>query len=1393
MYSSVGQMQRLFPVWIRFWVLAGVVAVILIGRPTGLIGRVNSEPPAKLATEYADRIRPLLNQYCVSCHGNQDAEADLDLDRFANLADVRKATKIWQKVGEMLDGGQMPPAKSKQPTEEERTALRSWVRSFLKDEAKSRAGDPGRVLLRRLSHAEYTYTIRDLTGVDSLDPAKEFPIDGAGGEGFTNTGDSLAMSPALLNKYLDAAKGIAAHAVPLPDGIRFSPHVTRQDWTNEILDRIRTKYQQYSDPGGSKVALQGLIWDGKEGGRLPVEKYVAATLAERDNIHAGRKTLSAIATERHLSEKYLTALWQMFVANDSSPLLDDLRSRWQKTKPENSAELVAEITRWQNAVWKFNSVGHIGKLNGPKSWLEPVDPLVGRQELRWKAPPTDDADFTLYLSAADCSGAESPSFVEFQQPRFVASGRPDLFLRDVRAVSQARMAQRDRIFGATTKYLQAAHDADAANGPVDVPALAPRYDLDPIALSNWLNVLNIGTNGPVKLSGHFATKLQNVGGHSFVTGWGSPDLPSVLANSSDTLVRIPGDQKGHGVTVHPSPTQAAVVGWQSPIAATVRVQAKVQHVHTGCGNGVTWAIDVRRGATRQRVTSGIAHGAKPPTIAPLDNVKVAVGDVILVAIGARNGDHSCDLTAVDLTITADGKNWDLAKDISNDILASNPHRDSHNNENVWHFYGEAESANRNNTIPDGSLLSQWRAACTAAERDKLAAEVQRLLTSPPPSDKKAPDAVLRRNLSALGGPLFNNLSATDSTTSTQSSWGVDLALFGRHPDVPSNIDAASLCVKTPAVVEIRLPADLVAGYEFVTTGTIHADSRERGCVQLRVSTAKPVLQKSLDPGLPILVAEGSPARKRIAAGLDAFRELFPTAVCYSKIVPVDEVVTLTLYHREDQHLSRLMLTDAERRQLDRWWDELHYVSHSALVQVDAYRQLMEYATQDGDPKLFEPLREPTMAAAAAFRQRMTATEPKHLEAVLQFADRAYRRPLSGAEKNELTSLYRSFRQQEMSHDESIRLTLARVFVAPAFLYRLEKPGPGAAAVPVTDFELANRLSYFLWSSLPDAELRATAAAGKLRDPDVLVAQMHRMRQDDRVRRLAIEFGCQWLQVRGFDAMNEKSERHFPTFAGMRSAIYEETVLFLTDFFRDDRTVASLLDGDATYLNEQLANHYGIPGVSGSQWRRVEGVRQFGRGGILALAATMATQSGASRTSPILRGNWISEVLLGEKLPRPPKGVPQLPDDEGATDGKTVRELVERHSSDPKCAVCHKKIDAYGFALETFDPIGRKRDKDLAGRPIDTRARTADGAELDGLDGLRHYLLTKRKDAIERQFCRKLLGYALGRAVQLSDEPLLDDMQSALAKHGGHVSAILETIVRSRQFREIRGSQHPSED
>ncbi len=236
-----------------------------------------------------------------------------------------------------------------------------------------------------------------------------------------------------------------------------------------------------------------------------------------------------------------------------------------------------------------------------------------------------------------------------------------------------------------------------------------------------------------------------------------------------------------------------------------------------------------------------------------------------------------------------------------------------------------------------------------------------------------------------------------------------------------------------------------------------------------------------------------------------------------------------------------------------------------------------------------------------------------------------------------------------------------------------------------------------------------AAAGRLRDPKVLAAQVRRMLKDDRLRALAIEFGTQWIHVRGFDELKEKNEKLFPTFdANLRKAIYEESILFFQDLFQSDRPVTRILDADYTFLNETLAKHYGIPGVTGPQWRRVEGVRKYGRGGILGLASVQARQSGASRTSPVLRGNWVVETLLGEKLPRPPANVPKLPEEEGG-DGLTMRQQVEKHAQVAavrRLPRADRSVRLRSGEVRRHRPIARKGPRRRGGRYQGQSSRTA---------------------------------------------------------------------------------------
>ncbi|MDC0568771.1 DUF1592 domain-containing protein, partial [Akkermansiaceae bacterium] len=256
--------------------------------------------------------------------------------------------------------------------------------------------------------------------------------------------------------------------------------------------------------------------------------------------------------------------------------------------------------------------------------------------------------------------------------------------------------------------------------------------------------------------------------------------------------------------------------------------------------------------------------------------------------------------------------------------------------------------------------------------------------------------------------------------------------------------------------------------------------------------------------------------------------------------------------------------------LDRLWQELKFVSQEPLRLVTAYEQIWQFSTQDSDPTKIEPLEAPVRAGAASFKKALAKAEPTHLDALITFAPKVYRRPLSTTEQSSLRQLYHQLRKEDLSHQEAFRLTLARLFTSAAFLYKTEAPASTPKQGPINSRELATRLSYFLTSSSPDAELTQAASDSSLLDPKILIANSQRLLHNERSRRLAVHFGCQWLHVRDFDQHDEKNENLYPEFAKLRGSMYEETVRFFTDFFSNDRSILSLLEADHTFVNADLA-------------------------------------------------------------------------------------------------------------------------------------------------------------------------------------------------------------------------------
>jgi Protein of unknown function (DUF1592)/Protein of unknown function (DUF1588)/Protein of unknown function (DUF1585)/Protein of unknown function (DUF1595) len=406
---------------------------------------------------------------------------------------------------------------------------------------------------------------------------------------------------------------------------------------------------------------------------------------------------------------------------------------------------------------------------------------------------------------------------------------------------------------------------------------------------------------------------------------------------------------------------------------------------------------------------------------------------------------------------------------------------------------------------------------------------------------------------------------------------------------------------------------------------------------------------------------------------------------------------------------------------------------------------------------------------------------------MRFSERAWRRPLAADEARRLRGFYVGLRREGgLDHERAIRALLARILVAPAFLFRAEPPAGGAGIVPLTDWQLANRLSYFLWSSMPDEPLREAAAAGRLRDPAELERQARRMLRDPKARRLATEFFGQWLGFYRFDRFQGIDTGRFPEFTDrLRAAMYEEAVSFFEYLVREDRPVDEVVFADYTFLNRPLAEHYGVPAgaAKGDAFVKVEGLAGCHRGGLLGMGAVLATTSAPRRTSAVKRGDWVLRRVVGTPVPPPPADVGSIPADEVLPDGLTVRQRLEAHRTNRSCANCHARIDPLGFALEPFDPLGRWREAYGDGRPIDPSGTLRDGAAVSGPEGLRDYL--RREEAkFHRTVGVKLLGYALGRPEMVSDRPLIERMTDGLAR-GGRVSDLVVRIVTSEQFRNQR--------
>jgi hypothetical protein len=362
--------------------------------------------------------------------------------------------------------------------------------------------------------------------------------------------------------------------------------------------------------------------------------------------------------------------------------------------------------------------------------------------------------------------------------------------------------------------------------------------------------------------------------------------------------------------------------------------------------------------------------------------------------------------------------------------------------------------------------------------------------------------------------------------------------------------------------------------------------------------------------------------------------------------------------------------------------------------------------------------------------------------------------------------------------------LQAILVSPHFLFRVERDPPAGQEDPIrelNEYELATRMSYFLWSSMPDEELFQQAARGTLRGN--LEGQVRRMLRDRKAEALVGNFASQWLQLRNLP-MAAPDDEQFPSFrAELREAMRTETELFFASILREDRSVLDLIDADYSFLNEPLARHYGIAGVAGPEFRRVS-LAGTPRGGVITQASVLTVTSNPTRTSPVKRGKWILDNILGEPPPDPPPNVPQLDEDDEAVLSGSLRERLEQHRAKESCAVCHRKMDALGFALENFDAIGAWRTRDGKFQ-IDASGVLPDGQEFRGPAELKAILRDSSRDSFVRCLTEKMLTYALGRGLEYYDRCTVDRITKSLAKDHYRFSTLVMEIVKSDPFQKRR--------
>jgi hypothetical protein len=402
----------------------------------------------------------------------------------------------------------------------------------------------------------------------------------------------------------------------------------------------------------------------------------------------------------------------------------------------------------------------------------------------------------------------------------------------------------------------------------------------------------------------------------------------------------------------------------------------------------------------------------------------------------------------------------------------------------------------------------------------------------------------------------------------------------------------------------------------------------------------------------------------------------------------------------------------------------------------------------------------------------------------RFLPLAFRRPLRDGELDPYLALFEHAQQRGESFDQSIQFALQGVLISPYFLFRLEEPNSTPEPQLVGDYEIASRLSYFLWASMPDERLHRAAAEGGLNDPDKLREQVARMLKDRKTRESVESFVEQWLGTRELGRGVKPDRSLYRRYSNeLEWSLKQEPVVFFQDLLAENHSLLNLLDSDYTFLDSNLARHYEIK-VSGRNLRqqlvRVDLPEDSHRGGLLGMGGVLAISSLPHRTSPVLRGKWVREALLGSPPPPPPPDVPPLEEAKNTESSQTIRELLEQHRRNPACASCHDHIDPIGFGLENFDMLGRWRTEE-SGKPVDAQGELPDGTKFDGPEELKRVLLDQKDDFV-RYLTKKMLGYALGRGLTIEDHCAVEEIIGRVKENEYRSHTLIAEIVCSVPFR-----------